>query len=433
MVSMSNRSGFLRFLFRRTIELLAVTVSATIGTLPLLVYHFNHLSTVTLPANLIVEPLVCFWALPCGFVAIPLLYIYPPLAKTVLLFGTWSLDLATKYIFHLTTFPMSSLWLPDIGIAKISLFYVSLFFIILCHSSRTRSFAFTVLAITLFMIIAPVSGLTDKFRTSTSVSFIDVGQGSSSLLELAGGRTIIIDAGAATTPGFNCGKRIIAPYLWSLGIGRIDDIILTHADADHYNGISALLERFQPDRLWIPRHQSEKQGYNALLARAQSLGIQILHPKRETFISENLITLSRVDNRINDKSDETSFDQVKTDDNDNSLIISFKTGDFSVLFPGDITSSKEQKLVREEGDLRHDILLSPHHGSATSNSPEFLEAVNPQYLVVSAGDNARQLFPAMATRVSAEALGITVVTTGQAGTVRVAGNDGGYVITTTSR
>ncbi len=420
-------------LIRRTVELIVITISATIGTMPLLIYHFNQLSTVTLPANIIVEPLICFWALPCGFLAVPLMFIYPPLAEAVLRFGTWSLDIVTNYIVYLSTIPMSVLWVPDIHIAAIILYYVSLLLIISLTSKQMRLYAILAITVTLVYFVFPISGLNNKLRKSDSVSFIDVGQGSSNLLQLAGGRIVLIDAGATTTPGFNCGEKIIAPYLWSQGVGRIDDIILTHADADHYNGITALLERFRPSRLWIPKNQSAKPGYHSLISNALKYHVTINYPRDGIFISDTFATLSIIGDQIHEVKQGKSFEISGTDNNDTGLIVSLKTQYFTILFPGDISASKERTLIEEERELAHDILLSPHHGSSTSNSPEFLKTVNPRYMIVSARTGDNKLFPSATTRASAERLGITMLTTGHNGSVTVIGENGGFKIKTSAK
>ncbi len=430
--TLAAKPGLTGLLVRRAIELAAITVSATIGTLPLLIYHFNQISTVTLPANFIVEPLICFWALPCGFIALAVLFFSPALAITVLKLGSWALDLATNYIGHLSAIPISVLWLPDINLFSIILYYASFLLIITGVSRQIKIVAITALSTALIMFLAPISGITNKLRTTDSVSFIDVGQGSSNLIQLAGGKTILIDAGALTTPGFNCGEKIIAPYLWSLGIGRLDDIILTHADADHYNGISALLERFRPLRLWLPANQSGKPGYHFLISQALDRGITIEYPQDGIFITDQLTTLSRLGEPAMGLKEDRRLTDLGADNNDNSLIVSLKTRDFSVLFPGDISASKERRLIEEERKLDHDILLSAHHGSSTSNSTKFLETVRPDYMIVSAGTSDKQLFPSARTRATAKRLAITMLTTSQSGTITVTGKNGSFALKTSA-
>jgi competence protein ComEC len=436
MPSMSRndqRNCILRHITQKTLVLVAITVSATAGTLPLLIYHFHQFSTVTLPANLLVEPLVCLWALPCGFLSIPFLFIHPPLAEAILTAGAWSLDIVSAYIGFLSTAPLSVLWLPDPNIFLIVMYYFALILAVSTTSKRFRSISYTAVTLTLGLFFVPLSGLNGTFQSSNSVSFIDVGQGSSSLLQLAGGRTIVIDAGATAAPGFNCGEKIVAPYLWSRGVGRIDDVILTHADADHYNGIPALFERFRPMRLWLPEQQTDKTGYQRLISDARQRDIEIKYPRNGVFIAHGHSTLSIIGDDMPDHAEkEKQQTFMESGNNDKGLVVSLQTPEFSILFPGDISSAKEQILIRTDRGLRHDILLSPHHGSSTSNSQGFLKTVKPDYMVVSAGSGRSGLFPAAATQESAEMLGISVLSTGYNGTVTVVSSKGGFKIETSA-
>ncbi len=428
-----RRNNLLRNITQKTFVLAAVTVSATAGTLPLLIYHFNQFSTVSLPANLLVEPLICLWALPCGFLSIPFLFIHPPLAEAILTAGAWSLDIASAYIGFLSTAPLSVLWLPDLNIFLIVLYYVALVLAVSTSSKRLRFISYVTVTLTLSLFFVPLSGLNGTLQRSNSVSFIDVGQGSSSLLQLAGGRTIVIDAGATTPPGFNCGEKIIAPYLWSQGVGQIDDVILTHADADHYNGIPALFERFRPLRLWLPEQQSEKTGYQKLISDALQHDIEIKYPQNGVFIAHRHSTLSIIGEDMVDQAEKQEQKAyMEYGNNDRGLVVSLQTPEFSILFPGDISAAREQTLIMTDRKLHHDILLSPHHGSSTSNSQGFLKSVQPDYMVVSAGSGRSGLFPAAATQESAEMLGIRVLTTDYKGTVTVVSSNGGFEIETSA-
>ena len=419
------RTFSLMNIIRKIFVLAAVTVSATAGTLPLLIYHFHQFSTVSLPANLLVEPLVCLWTLPCGFLSIPFIFIYPPLAEAILAAGAWSLDIVIASLVFLSSAPLSVLWLPDPNISLIVLYYIALVLAVSTTSKYLQSISYIAVTLALALFFIPLSGLSTSFKRSTSVSFIDVGQGSASLLQLVGGRTIIIDAGATTAPGFNCGEKIVAPFLWSRGVGRIDDVILTHADADHYNGIPPLFERFRPLRLWLPEQQSDKTGYQRLVEDARRHDIEIKYPQEGVFIAHHGSTLAIIGDDMPDHAGEKNLKNDKeSGNNDRGLVISLHTPEFSILFPGDISSAREQTLVRADRKLHHDILLSPHHGSSTSNSQDFLKSVKPDYMVVSAGSGRSELFPSAATQETAEMLGIRVLTTSHEGTVTVVSSKG---------
>jgi competence protein ComEC len=415
----------LQKLFRWTWAAISVTIGATLGTFPLLLYHFNRFSLVTIPANLIVEPLICLWALPLGFLALPFLAIGSPVAGILLQTGFVGLSLAAKTASFFASIPASTLWLPDPPIWLIATYYVTL--ILLFLSIRTAHYirsALTAAIGCLLLFLAPLTGINGMLRQEDRVTFIDIGHGSASLIELRGGRTILIDGGGKSAPVFNKGERILAPFLWHRGIARIDDIIITHADADHYNGIPPLFSRFKPQRIWIPALDIPKRGFEELCRQAKNAGISLRVPKQKNIISEGgsqLIMLGSPRPRGQKKEDSWFED-------DNGLIVKLNSTTFSVLFPGDITREKEQELVIADEPLKVDILLSPHHGSSTSNSAEFLSATQPDYMVVSTGETSPTLFPSPETVKRAEQNRIRVLTTATDGSITVSGTSNGYSI-----
>jgi len=95
------------------------------------------------------------------------------------------------------------------------------------------------------------------------------------------------------------------------------------------------------------------------------------------------------------------------------------TPTFSVIFPGDISSAQERKLAQTVPQLKANILLSPHHGSSTSNSAVFYKAVGPDYLVISAGKSKNSRFPSQKTLSTANKLGIHVLNTAKEGTISI--------------
>ena len=403
----------------------SITNAATLGTFPLLLYHFNRFSLVTIPANLVIEPLICLWALPFGFLALPFLAISPSLAEFLLQIGMQGLTLSVKTAAGLSALSFATLWLPDPPLWLISSYYAALALLALSFKAiRFSKPAWAALVVCLLLFLAPLTGIQGNLRQKDRVTFIDIGHGSASLIELSGGRNILIDGGGKGAPGFNSGERIIAPYLWYRGITRLDDIIITHADADHYNGIPSLITRFRPKRIWIPSLDIPKPGFRQLCRQAENAGIKLQVPDKGIIISERnsqLAVLSSVRDYHPEQGSAIYED-------DNGLILKLKTPAFSVLFPGDITKKKEQELISSGAPLNADILLSPHHGSSTSNSAVFLSTVRPRYMVVSTADKTRGLFPSTATMNNAERYKIGVVTTAIDGSITLSETGNGYTV-----
>ena len=399
------------------VTIIAVSTSATLGTIPVLLYHFNQFSTVTILSNLLIEPVICLWSLPCGFLAIPFMLIYQPVADLFLNIGAIGLNMSITIVRFLASGTYSTVWLPAPPLMVTALYYCSLLLFTVPRSNRVFPIGITLFLIASIIMFFPLTPWSGIFRSESTVSFIDVGQGSSSLIELENGSNILIDAGAVSAPGFNCGERIISPFLWHRGIGRLDHLIVTHADSDHYNGISALYEKFRPLHLWLPHAGTNKQNYLSMIELAISHGVQLHFPGNEPVIKDKNTIITIADHPINRNSEGHLVNNRGRTYNDNGLIVRLVTDGVSFLFPGDISSEKELKLVEAGIELEADVLLSPHHGSATSNSLPFLSHVAPHYLIVSSGDKKRNYFPSPETLKNAAKSETTVFSTEKHGTI----------------
>lgn len=407
------RSRLLHFI----LAALTVSMAATIGTAPLLLYYFNRISLVGPAANLLVESLICLWSLPLGFLACPLIFIATPLATLLLHLGSAGLMLSLKVAAFFSSLPFSSLWLPTPSPGLIVLYYAAILVAIFgtVVSKSTRILALGTWLIIVFLFFWPPAELLKGRITSSEITFLDVGQGSSTFLQLPTGKRLLIDGGGSESPTFNVGEDIIAPFLWQRGIKELDAIIITHPDADHYNGIPFLLQRFRPQTLWINDRSGHDREWRKMLALAARLHIEIKIPQRGELLirggEAELISLG-------DPEEATG-----TRANDHSLILRYgQLGPAghdapSCLFVGDINRKVEEQLVERELPLQSTILLSPHHGSSTSNSEEFLKAVNPKVIVVSAGRFRPDNFPNPKVRKRCDELGIKMLITAEQGAI----------------
>ncbi len=397
------------------VSLALVTISATLGTLPLLLCHFNRFSLVTLPANLLVQPVILFVSLPLGMLSLPFIWLYPPVAAMLLNLGTLGLALANSIAAIISTPDFTQLWLPSPHPLLIMFYYLLLF---IWADRRIASFSFLLSSIGLItitcIILLPFHHDVLVRPEQTRVTVLAVGHGSANVIKFKSGRVVLIDGGARSTPGFDCGSRIIAPYLWHSKISKVNDIIITHEDADHYNGIFNVIKRFKPERLWLPPLGEAKHGFSQLIDLARNQGIAIIFPKPAVIIEEKGEQISVLGGELGD-------DMVNEDDK--GLVLKLNSGKASVLFPGDITKEREIELVRSAAHLKSSILLSPHHGSATSNSFAFLSAVSPEILVFSSGSSGK--FPSKQALATARELGIPTLDTSEVGTITINMDDNG--------
>ena len=401
-----------------TLAALAVSLAATIGTAPLLLAYFNRISVVAPAANLLVEPLICLWSLTLGFIASPFIFVMPAAAALLLHLGATGLVFAVKIAAFFNNLSFSTLWLPPPSPALIVLYYAA---ILVGISAGYRNKPIMTISAgawvgVVFFFIFPVAELLKGRINNSEITFLDVGQGSSTFIQLPTGKRVLIDGGGGmTSPGFNVGEDIIAPFLWQRGIKQLDAIIITHGDSDHYNGIPFLLQRFRPKILWVNERSGHDMAWRQMLALAASLDIAIKIPgEGEKLIRGGEAEIVHLG---------TPEKSTKTRSNDQSLVLRLAHNNLSCLFAGDISADREAQLVEEKTALQSTILLSPHHGSSTSSSEFFLKTVRPRIMVVSAGRFHPDNFPAPEVRQRCKALGIKMLITAEQGAITFTNQD----------
>jgi competence protein ComEC len=217
------------------------------------------------------------------------------------------------------------------------------------------------------------------------VTVLDVGQGDSIFVAFPDGRTMLIDGGGETgseLPGqyraaIDIGEEVVAPYLWSRGLKRIDVVALTHAHHDHLDGLRAVLNDFRVGQLWVGS-DVDTRAYRELIAQARAAGVPVVHEHRGDafdfgYAHGEVIWPS-----------ETS--ELASNPNNNSLVLRVESGGTRFLLAGDIEQKAEKEIIADGDALSADILKVPHHGSKTSSTDEFLAAVAPRIAVISVGE-----------------------------------------------
>ncbi len=397
---------------------IVVSAAATAATAPITLYAFNRVSAVGIIANLVVEPLICLWSLPCGFLALPFIAFAPEIATFLLRLGTPGLSAAVDCAGFFANLPFASLWRPSPPGWLLLLCGIGFFGMFAARRSTTPLCAAAAIFVLSIAAMLVPSSLAEKRKTANNlqITALDVGQGSSTLVRFPSGRNVLIDGGgsAATTP--SVGERVIAPYLWQQGITTLDALVITHPDADHYNGLPFILEHFKPKTLWVRDLQDNDQGYEEVSRLAKRLGIAIRMPEVGEALAglggeESLSCLAKQSDMV-----PGSAPGSRERDN-NGLVVKVCHRQRCALFPGDIDHNEEARLIDSGVNLQADLLLAPHHGSNSSNSQQFLTAVAPKILVVSAGKSGRGRFPHPLLKEECRALGIDLVSTSEHGSL----------------
>ena len=418
-------NGFTSRLFRWLTAGIGVTIAATLGTLPLLIYHFNRFSLVAPISNLLVEPIICFWSLIFGLFACLWIPIAPIIAQFFFFTGALGITGAEKICTFFSSLSHAFLWLPTPSYYEITLYYIFLASTALpfYHGNKRRFLSITVTVSCLLALSSPLAiiSLRKHFSTTPSVWILDVGHGSSLLLQLPHNHNILIDGGGAGSDRFNIGERVIAPFLWKRRISSLDAVIISHAHADHYNGLPFILNRFVPKVLWTNGNGEYDLDYRQLLNLAARLGIEtrIAHTDDLLFQDEGISLACIADgNQLphEDKTDSGRGRYTHFNPNNISLVLRLDVGTKSFLFPADIDAKMEDYLVEEGRKISADVLLAPHHGSRSSLSLEFLERVDPKFVAISAGRNNPFNLPDQSF-LDLQKKGIDILTTGKDGTL----------------
>ena len=208
------------------------------------------------------------------------------------------------------------------------------------------------------------------------ITFVDIGQGDSIFIKTPEGETLLIDGGEDEV--FD---SCLKPFLLSQKIWAADFALATHYHSDHAGGISKLLEVNGVKTLVIPDYQPENKTKTRLLSLAEESNSNVLE------VSEgDTLPLNCPDLRISVLHPPKGG--FSDNENDNSLVLKLEYFDTTILLTGDLEADGEASLL-DAYDLESDILKVGHHGSSTSTSKEFLEAVDPTYAVIQCGkDNS---------------------------------------------
>ncbi|MDA8124513.1 MAG: DNA internalization-related competence protein ComEC/Rec2 [Deltaproteobacteria bacterium] len=395
----------LRLTARRALRGIAlfffISLAATLGTLPLLILHFNRLSLISLAANLIIVPILGILTTPLCL----LIILAVPLSAllTDLLIGI------AAQLVHLSLFlnelfagwSWSAIFVPTPTAAEIAAFYLLLIgmgFRLEAlpngkPTERSGTLWTAVLVSALLFFLADGIYLYEKslHRERLALTAIDVGQGSAVLIRFPGGRRMLVDGGGFYDESFDMGKLVLAPFLWHEGIMQIDTVVLTHPHPDHLQGLLFIIENFRVTEVWTNGDEEDSVLYRSFL---RSLDERRIVPKR---LSDGALIkpVSGVDIRImNPAAPSLSPERVLADGTENanerSLAMKITFGARSFLLSGDIGAVSERRLLLKGSELQSDVLFVPHHGSLRSGSASFLNKVQPQTAIVSCG--AENLF-----------------------------------------
>ncbi|RAS92649.1 S-layer protein, partial [Bacillus cereus] len=246
-----------------------------------------------------------------------------------------------------------------------------------------------------------------KPKGELEVHYIDVGQGDATFIKSPSGETILIDGG-------NNGKgKVVANYLKGLGFQNIDYMIATHPDADHVGGLDEVLYAMNVKNVYAPKVSHTTQTFKDFLTAVANKGLTIKEAKSGVTLPINGLNSQFL----------APVKEYGNDLNEWSAVLKVTHGSKSFLFTGDAESKSEKDMLATYGsNLKSDVLKPGHHGSKTSSSQPFLDAVKPSIAVISAGAGNRYGHPTQETLAKLNAMSVKVYRTDLNGTVIITSN-----------
>jgi len=351
---------------------LAVPVLATFGTGPVVTYHFGRLSLAGFLANPILVPIVGFLVVPLGFLIGFVCLFSTALALPLVWFARPLLSLTLWMVGLFSELPMGVVNVPKPNLLEMGIVYLLICSVLVL---QRRKHVYWLLG---FLLVAVAVDGTYWWRQrwdrrGLRITYLSVGHGDAAVVEFPGSSVLLIDAGGSSFPQYDPGRSIVAPFLRSRRIAKVDYVLVSHPRIDHYGGIKSILEEFTPSEFWSSRIRGGTGRYRELEDTVNGLGI-----KR--------VVLSQSDScRRIGKVRLCYLYPPKDSAHETSVVMRLSLGQYHFLFPGDIKENDEERLVELATELSSQVLKVPRHGSLTANTNLFVGAVRPRLAIFSVG------------------------------------------------
>ena len=385
---------------------LSASIVASLVTTPLVAWTFGRVSLIAPLTNLVATPVLGL-AQPMLFLAL-LLAPVEPMARFVADAVHPLLALFDAVSVAGAAVPHASIAVAPTLPAALLAGALSIAEILACVSrfpARPVIAGVATLAVLAWLPAVPVA------RGGVELHMIDVGQGDALALRTPAGRWVLFDA-VRVWKGGDAGRSSVIPYLRRRG-GSVEAFVLSHPHDDHVGGAATILDALRPRIYLDAAYAGGSDAYRASLAVAARRGIvwRRVHPGDSLVLDDVILRVVAPD---------SAWAAGLADANDASAVVLVQYGRIRFLLTGDAETSEEAWLVRAAGGtLPADVLKVAHHGSRTSTSQAFLDAVHPRIALISVGAGNSYGHPGARVLDDLAAAGALVLRTDRSGTVVV--------------
>ncbi len=375
------------------VESIKVTLCANILIMPLTVYKFNTISLNFILANLVAGPLLGL-SLILGLIMLVTSFVSLNIAKLFSFILNIILIILMKSTKLISQIPYSNITVITPHLISIVIIYTIIFLgYYIAKSPELRKKLKTknkliIKTITIVLSIAIISVATLRLleEKKLKIYFVDVGQGDCTYLKTPSGKNILIDGGGnRDKEKYDVGKKVLLPYLLDRRVKKLDYIIVSHFDADHAQGLEAVIQNIKVKNIIVCKQASDSVLYQEIIKLCKKKNVNIITVKRGQTI--------KIDKYVHFQilhPGDIMLDDGKGGLNANAIVAkmycTIKNKTTTIMFTGDIEEKAEEELVKIYGDkLKADILKVAHHGSKTSSTAEFLKCVSPKIALIGVG------------------------------------------------
>jgi competence protein ComEC len=339
------------------LEMLKINWATSVGLSPLLLLFFQQVSLISPLANFIAVPVIGLLAVPLSLLAVLLMYVSPLVAGALLSVADTILQGLWWLLVQMADLPWAAMNHAPPSIWAL-LFALPGILLLLAPAGIPAGLRWLSLAMFLpLLFTAPQNPKTGAIK----MTLLDVGQGLSVIVQTAN-HWLVYDTGGKFSAESDSGQSTLLPFLGRNGANKIDKLIISHGDNDHIGGAASLL-RGMPAEQVLTSVPGQLSAYAPVMCAAgqawtwDKVRFSIISPQ-QAFASKN----------------------------DNSCVLKIQSEQGAALLTGDIEAAAEAWLVKTQGDqLKAKILIAPHHGSKSSSTLGFLQAVHPEYVLIPAG------------------------------------------------
>ena len=372
-------------------EIASVSIAVQIVIMPVMIYSYKTMSLTFIISNILTSGLIGIIIILGFIIAFSSLFLPLDLIKIVGIPYNMLINILLKTTQITSQLPFSKIYVKTPFFYQIICYYILAFYLINAKKfklnqddnvikRKQKNLVNKIVAILLVVML--IGELTDILPNNLQIYFIDVGQGDSTLIVTPQRKTILIDGGGSTEE--DVGKDILLPYLLSRRVKKIDYIICSHFDTDHVGGILYLLKEIKVNKVIIGEQFEKNENYEEFkrIVKSKKIYVKIVKEGEKINIENNLY----FDILWPSSTEKVSKNTI----NNNALVCKLNYKEFTMLFTGDIEEETEKILVSKYQNtnvLKSTILKVGHHGSKTSSTNAFIQAVNPQIALIGVGKN----------------------------------------------